>query len=216
MTVEMESTVLIFIAIFSIIIGCFGALVQDSIKRFFAYTSINQAGFIILGLCCNTLIGTQASLFYLISYMVAMLIFLIVLIESNYKLETIQDILQENTLKKLILIISMFSMAGVPPLLGFVSKYLIWIALVSSISIENLYALNFYDLSLTCAFIISVITSLISSFYYLRFIKIFGFPTYKVIINSTTSEQLLTVANIKCISIGLAFLIIWPVFIQTY
>src|ERR1700688_4526830 len=72
---EFGSSVLLWLATISIIVGCIGALVQTSIKRFFAYTSINQAGFIVLGVATSSILGLQASLVYLISYMIMLISF---------------------------------------------------------------------------------------------------------------------------------------------
>ncbi len=112
-------------ATFSLVVGCFGALLQNSLKRFFAYTSINQAGFVVLGLCCNTFLGLQASLFYLVTYMVSMLLFFIVVLECTFTSDNLRELLTENTLRRLLLVLSLFSLAGLPPLMGFASKYFI-------------------------------------------------------------------------------------------
>jgi len=199
------------IAIVSIIIGCFGALLQNSLKRFFAYTSINQAGFIILGLCCNSLLGLQSSLFYLMTYMISMLVFFIVVIESELDLDNIKELISENATRRLLIILSLFSMAGIPPLMGFIGKYFIWLSLtdslMSGLSLNVTYVL-------LIAFVVSVLTSLVSTFYYLRVIKVASFSLHsiEVLDSSAVIGALSNLTLVKGILVGLT--VAWPLSFQ--
>jgi NADH-quinone oxidoreductase subunit N len=114
---------LLVLAIASLIIGCFGALIQTSVKRFFAYTSINQAGFIVLGLATDNVMGLQASLVYLVVYMFTLFIFFVGITENSRVIDNILELKDLSFRGKILVAISLFSMAGIPPLMGFISKY---------------------------------------------------------------------------------------------
>ena len=86
---EFLTPVLLIFAVLSMIIGCFGALVQTSLKRFVAYTSINQAGFVIAGGVIGTQHGIQASIVYLLTYMLTLFVFFFTLIEQKQRIESL-------------------------------------------------------------------------------------------------------------------------------
>ena len=109
----------------SVVIGCIGALTQGSLKRFMGYASINQMGFMILGLSCNNYIGLQASMFYLITYIWSLLVFSIILTRENSEGWYLIDLVFGDNMNKSLLTLVIFSMGGLPPLIGFISKYFI-------------------------------------------------------------------------------------------
>jgi len=115
--------VMSWFAIMSLVIGCFGALIQTSLKRFFAYTSINQSGFIIMGLLTNTISGLEASILYVIVYMLSNLIFFYAV--NNIPSDDIAEVNNLVGLNRLSFGVALFSMAGIPPLFGFGSKYFV-------------------------------------------------------------------------------------------
>lgn len=162
-------TLLCIVCALSMLVGCFAAIYQKNIKRLIAYSSIANVGFYLIGIAVGTPEGLQSSFFYLLGYIITMLCFFGCLMglrrtEKNHLVESIQDLnflYKINPLLAITLALSLFSMAGVPPLLGFFSKLYIFINLIEN----SLYTL----------FIIGVITSAISSFYYLRCIQIMYF-----------------------------------------
>jgi len=127
-------------AIGSAIVGCFGSLYQQGIKRLLAYTSISQVGFSFLGLICASLEGISASLLFFIVYIVVSVgIFAILInVESYYKggslvyLSDLTNFSKYNISVALIFTIFLFSMAGIPPLGGFVSKLVIFASATGS------------------------------------------------------------------------------------
>lgn len=200
---EYLAIILSWLAIVSLIIGCFGALAQTSLKRFFAYTSINQSGFIIMGVLTNSLIGLESSILYIIVYMLSMILFF-------YAVNDIasDDIAELNSLggrERLSLTLALFSMAGIPPLFGFGSKYVVWLSLFDSVSSSA--PIDQHDSVIKCLLVVSILMSLISAFYYLRLIKITSFK-----------ENLLLNVNIgyqtTIVSLGIAgILLLWPLFV---
>jgi NADH-quinone oxidoreductase subunit N len=109
----------------SIVVGCFGALIQTSVRRFLAYTSINQGGFLLIGLITGSLAGLQAALLYTTVYLISLLLFIIAILESKLPSDNILDIRKMPPMYRIGLVLSLFSMAGVPPMFGFVSKYVV-------------------------------------------------------------------------------------------
>ena len=149
----------------SIIIGCFGAILQKRIKRFLAYTSINQIGFLILGIATNNINGLSSSIMFLFIYVIMSIIFFGILLNikhftKNFQIIFLTDLYSINSTEfdmNSFWVLTLFSMAGIPPLAGFFIKYYI---------ILNLINLSFYWLTIIILFF-----STISSYYYLNFIK---------------------------------------------
>lgn len=109
----------------ALILGCFGALVQTTVKRMFAYTSINQGGFLVLGLITNSVGGLQASLIYVGTYMLTLFVFFVGISYDNCNVESFGELKNLSFLSRVLVALSLFSMAGIPPFFGFVTKY--WI-----------------------------------------------------------------------------------------
>jgi NADH-quinone oxidoreductase subunit N len=185
--VKISSSFLLFLAIFSLIIGCLGALIQTSVKRLLAYTSINQAGFIVLGLLVNDAVGLQASLVYLITYMLTMFIFFVGMTLAGQDIDGILELKNLPIISKTLVAMSLFSMAGIPPFFGFISKYWIWLSLVNGIEKE---IGGFYHTMLIIGFVVSIVISLISAYYYLRLIKVYLFDNSINFVNFKLSTLL--------------------------
>lgn len=156
---------LVFSAIGSILYGSLGAVVQIKLKRFLAYTSISQSGYILLGLTSNTMHGFFSSFLYLIFYTLASLAFFLILLNLEHILHK-QNIIYLNQLYSVFfynkeitfhLICILFIMAAFPPFNSFFIKFFI-LLLVLEQKMEFLIGLI-------------LIISLISVFYYLNLIQ---------------------------------------------
>jgi NADH-quinone oxidoreductase subunit N len=190
--------IVIFAAMASIVVGALGAIGQGNIKRLLAYSSINNVGFILLGLAAATPAGASAMLFYLAVY-VAMTIggFVAVLMlkdaEGN-QIEAIADISGLSSTRPLLalgLAAVMFSLAGIPPLLGFWGKFVVFQAVVEA-GMVPLAALG-------------IAASVIGAFYYLKVVKIMYFdePAGKVTGKSDmVHEWLLTICALFISPLG--------------
>ena len=160
--------VVIFAALASIVVGALGAIGQNNLKRLLAYSSINNVGFILIGLAAATVQGLSAMLVYLAIYVVMSLgSFVAVLMLRNgqgEQLETFDDIAGLSSTRPLMawcLLILMFSLAGIPPLFGFWGKFVVFQAAVQA------------DMVLLAA--IGIAASVIGAFYYIKFIKVMFF-----------------------------------------
>lgn len=157
-----------FAAIASIVVGALGAIGQTNIKRLLAFSSINNVGFILIGLATASVAGVSAMLVYLAFY-VAMTIgsFVAVLMlkdADGNPLETLADIKGLSTKQPALawcLMLIMFSLAGIPPLMGFYGKLVVFQAAVEA------------DLIALAA--IGIAASVIGAFYYLKVIKVMFF-----------------------------------------
>ncbi|MBZ6378722.1 NADH-quinone oxidoreductase subunit NuoN [Pacificimonas aurantium] len=197
--------IIAFAAVASMILGAVGAIGQSSIKRLLAYSSINNIGFALIGLAASTPEGVSAVLFYMAVYL-AMTIgsFLVVLSLRDTAGRPIDDIAGLAGLSRTrpglaaALAIFMFSLAGIPPLLGFFPKFSVFLAAVEA----EMYVLA----------VIGVVTSVVGAYYYLRVVKLayFDEPTGEILPQeSNVNGTVLAVAAIFCSPIGL--LLIGPI-----
>ncbi len=164
-----------FAALASIVVGALGAIGQDNLKRLLAYSSINNVGFILVGLAAATPAGASAMLIYLVIYVVMTIgSFVAVLMLRNAEgdqYETFGDIAGLSGTRPAIawcLALLMFSVAGIPPLLGFYAKLVVFNAAVAA--------------GLLPLALLAIAGSVIGAFYYLKVIKVMFFdePTDRV------------------------------------
>jgi NADH-quinone oxidoreductase subunit N len=159
--------VLMVLGILSVILGNLVALVQMNFKRMLAYSAIGHMGFVFLGFSTQTADGNSAAIFYTIVYTVMSVGsfgVLILLGHMGIDAETLHDLKGLNKRSPwfaLVMLLIMFSMAGIPPLAGFYSKLLVIGAVLQT---------GFVSLA-----IVMVLMSVIGAFYYLRAIKMMYF-----------------------------------------
>ena len=167
-------------AIASLLIGNLAAIAQTNIKRMLAYSTISHMGFVLLGLMSgvvdgNTLSAANAyssAMFYIVAYVLATLAafgVVLLLAREGFESDEIADLAglnQRSPLYAAVMAVCMFSLAGVPPMVGFYAKLSVLQALISS----------GYNSYLALA-VFAVIMSLIGAFYYLRVIKVMYFDS---------------------------------------
>ncbi len=160
--------IVIFVALLSIVIGALGAIGQDNIKRLLAYSSINNVGFMLIGLACANQAGAAAMLVYLAIY-VAMTVagFVAVLMLRDADGAPVESITAMAGLSKTrpalawAIAAVMFSLAGIPPLFGFWGKFVVFQAAVQA--------------GLLTLAAIGIAASVIGAFYYLKVVKVMFF-----------------------------------------
>ena len=165
-------------AIASLMIGNLAAIAQTNLKRMLAYSTIGQMGFVMLGLLSGVVNGNtlnaanaySAAMFYIITYVLTTLAtfgIILLLAREGFESEEIADLAglnQRSPLYAGVMAVCLFSLAGVPPLVGFYAKLAVLQSLVASG--QGMYiALAVY----------AVMMSLIGSFYYLRVVKVMYF-----------------------------------------
>nr|YP_009326082.1 NADH dehydrogenase subunit 2 [Asterionella formosa]APD75843.1 NADH dehydrogenase subunit 2 [Asterionella formosa] len=163
--------VLVIIAVVSIIVGSFGGLEQRKLKSLLAYSSISHMGYILIVFSLPNTEGFQLAFSYLIIYMLSGLCFwfilMLIMVKTVYLKKQNKDLTDLILLHKsnsglaINLNIILFSIAGFPPLIGFLTKIGLFLAAVE---------VHYYFISF-----LSVFCSVISTFYYIRVIKILYF-----------------------------------------
>lgn len=164
------------LAVASLLVGNLAAIMQTNLKRMLAYSTISHMGFILLAFMGKAP-GFEAALFYTISYVLMALVgfgVLIALSNKGFECENLNDIKglnQKNAWYAFLMLLAMFSMAGIPPLLGFYAKFAVLKALMGqgdllAASGDFAQANAYYGLT-----VYAVIMSLIGAFYYLRVVK---------------------------------------------
>lgn len=156
--------IVIFLALASIILGAAGAIGQKNIKRLLAYSSINNVGFMLIGLATGTQAGVEAILTYLVVYLVTTLgAFLVVLQltdKDGNRVESIPALAGLSSSRPGLaaaMAVFLFSLAGIPPLFGFWPKYLVFEAAVAA---------NMIPLAVA-----GIVASVIGAYYYIAVIK---------------------------------------------
>jgi NADH-ubiquinone oxidoreductase chain 2 len=171
-SIYLLKNLLLISSLLSLIIGTVVGLAQTKIKRLLAYSTISHIGFMLLALAINTEQSIDSLLFYIIQYSITNLnIFLIIIalsyIMNNSYIYTYKDIkfISEfkgqfflNPILSLSLVICLFSMAGIPPLIGFFSKQFVLYSAIQS-------GYNFIS-------IVAILVSVVSASYYLKIIKV--------------------------------------------
>jgi NADH-quinone oxidoreductase subunit N len=158
---------LVMLAVLSLTIGNLVAIAQANLKRMLAYSTISHVGFLLLGVLAGTTDGIAAAMFYTVTYAITAIgaFGMIVLLgRKGFEAENIDDFRGLNERSPwfaAMMLIIMFSMAGVPPTVGFYAKF----AVLMSIVDVGLYWLAVY----------AVIVSVIGAFYYLRIVKLMYF-----------------------------------------
>lgn len=158
---------LMLMAVLSMIIGNVVAIAQTNIKRMLAYSTISHVGFLLMGVLAGTEAGYAASMFYTLVYALMTLgSFGVILLMSRYGFEAdniddFKGLSKQHPWLALLMLILMFSMAGIPPLAGFYAKLGVVKAVV--------------DADMLAVALVAVVMSVIGAFYYLRVIKVMYF-----------------------------------------
>jgi NADH-quinone oxidoreductase subunit N len=155
------------VAVLSIVIGNLVAIAQTNIKRMLAYSTISHVGFILFGILAGTSEGFQAALYYTITYVIMSVGgfgMIILLSRKGFEADSVEDFKGLNARSPwfaAMMLMLMFSMAGVPPFVGFWAK----LAVIQAV-------LNVGSLWLA---ILAVVFSVIGAYYYLRVVKLMYF-----------------------------------------
>lgn len=171
---------LMVLSIGSLLIGNLAAIAQTNLKRMLAFSTISQMGFVLLGLMSGVINGTinydiaanaySSSMFYIITYVLTTLAsfgVILLLSRQGFESEEISDFAglnERSPLYAAIMAICLFSLAGIPPMVGFYAKLSVLQALIASGEAVHIGLAVF-----------AVMMSLVGAFYYLRVIKVMYF-----------------------------------------
>jgi NADH-quinone oxidoreductase subunit N len=158
---------LVILSLLSMIFGNVIAIAQTNIKRMLAYSTIANMGFMLMGFLAASVNGYSAAMFYTVTYVLTTLVgFGLVLLLSRRgfeadQLDDLKGLNQRSPWYAFMMLLTMFSLAGVPPTVGFYAKFSVIEAAV--------------DIGLVWLAVVAVIASLVGAFYYLRIVKLMYF-----------------------------------------
>jgi NADH-quinone oxidoreductase subunit N len=187
---------LVALSVLSMAIGNVVAIAQSNLKRMLAYSTISHVGFILLGILAGTSVGYEAALYYTIVYVVMAIGgfgMIILLSRAGFESDAIDDFRGLNARSPwfaAMMLMLMFSMAGVPPFVGFWAK----LAVIQAV----------LGIDATWLAVVAVAFSVIGAYYYLRVVKLMYFdePTEAAGIEASPALRLVVSAN------GLAVLVL--------
>jgi NADH-quinone oxidoreductase subunit N len=187
-----------FLSVLSMFIGAIAAIGQRDIKRLMAYSSIAHIGFALMGLAAGTAFGVQAMLIYMAIYVtmnVGTFAFILSMERDGRPVTDINALKmysKKQPLMALVVLVMMFSLAGVPPLLGFFGKFYVLRAA--------------YDAGLGWLAVAGVIASVIGAFYYIRIVYFVYFGEDNDGLDGKTQPVLWITAIVTAGIVGLAWI----------
>jgi NADH-quinone oxidoreductase subunit N len=158
---------LMVLSLLSMILGNVIAIAQTNVKRMLAYSTIANMGFMLLGFLGANLNGYSAAMFYVVAYVITSLAsFGVVLLLSREgfeadRLEDFRGLNQRSPWWAFVMLLVMFSLAGIPPTVGFYAKFSVLEAAINA--------------GFTWLAVVAVMASLVGAFYYLRIVKLMYF-----------------------------------------
>jgi|SwirhirootsSR3_FD_contig_81_1352853_length_1900_multi_6_in_0_out_0_1 NADH-ubiquinone oxidoreductase chain 2 len=204
--------ILLIAGLLSLILGSLSALTQFNIKHLLAYSSISNVGFILLALSTSSVIGLEASLFYLIQYTLTNVNVFLMLVSMGNLLDSpvskgspllfikqLSGLFQLFPLLGLSFAVSLFSLMGIPPFVGFFAKLEVLLALLFSGS---------YFVA-----VLVILFSVLSASYYLQIIRVIHFDfLYTAKNNFNSNGQINTAVGtaIACITLLMLFFLLNP------
>lgn len=153
---------LMVMAVLTMVVGNLFAIRQQNLQRFLAFSSIAQAGFILLGMISGTSYGMATVIYFILVYVFSNLAaFGVVSIVKNAtgkdKIDDYNGFYQTNPMLSLVMLLALFSLAGIPPLAGFFGKFFLFAAIAE----QGMYWLV----------LIAVVNTIVSLYYYLLVVK---------------------------------------------
>jgi NADH-quinone oxidoreductase subunit N len=205
LAIEWQQMIMV-LAVLSMAIGNITAIAQSNLKRMLAYSTIAQMGFMLLGLLSGV-VGTDshyavtaysAAMFYSITYVLSTLGtfgLIMLLSRAGFEAENIEDLKglnQRSPWFALVMALLMFSLAGIPPLMGFYAKLTVLSAVI--------------DVHQTWLAVLAVALSLVGAYYYLRVVKVMYFDEpadkSKIVVN-TDMRVALSINGIAALALGI-------------
>lgn len=193
--------VLVLIAILSISVGNLVAIVQHNIKRMLSYSAIAHIGYMLLGLLAGTINGYAAAMFYIIAYVImssGAFAVLVLLSKKGFEVEEIKDLNGLNSRSPwlaFMMLLIMFSMAGVPPSVGFFAKLGVLEALI--------------NIHLVWLAVFALVFAIIGAYYYLNVVKVMYFDEPEtavvpaVVEVSKTAQWAISINGLLVLALGL-------------
>ncbi|WP_419419590.1 NADH-quinone oxidoreductase subunit NuoN [Legionella sp. D16C41] len=192
--------IILVMALLSTAVGNFIAVSQTNFKRLLAYSAIAHVGYTLFGILAGSAAGYAAATYYILVYSlmtIAAFGFIVLLSRNGYEIEEINDLRglnKRNPWLAFMLLIVMFSMAGVPPTVGFFTKLLVLKALI--------------DVGMTWVAVIGLIFAVVGAYYYIRIVKVMYFDEVAEASEVSLPRTANLIYSLNCLS--LLFLGLFP------
>ncbi len=192
------SGMLMILAVLSMAVGNITAIAQTNIKRMFAYSTIAHMGFLLIGILSGTLEGYGSSMFYAVVYVLMSLGgfgMIMLLSREGFEADNLNDfkgLSQRSPWLAFMMLLLMFSMAGVPPTVGFYAKFSVLNAAVQAGHLPLV--------------VMAVLFSLIGAFYYLRIVKLMYFDapeSHEKLYIQPDSSLLISINGLAVLALGI-------------
>ncbi len=193
---EMWREVLVVLAILTMSLGNLFALRQTNMKRFLAFSSIAQAGFILLGLLAGTPEGMTSVVYFVLIYAFSNLaafgvVQVIALQTGKESMEDYEGLYRSNPRLSLVMLLALFSLAGVPPVAGFFGKFFLFMSAAGA---------GYYGLVL-----VAVVNVVISLYYYLLVVRAMFLRRSERAMATFSSDLPMRISLVACVG-GILFL----------
>lgn len=180
---------LLVIAVLTMTVGNLFAMRQTNLKRFMAFSSISQAGFILVGLISGTVLSMTSVVYFVLVYIFSNLgVFGVISVISNKtgkeKMDDYNGLYRTNPMLSLLMLLALFSLAGIPPIAGFFSKFFLFTAAAE----KGHFIL----------IIIAVLNTIISLYYYLLIVKAMFINKSETPIASFKTDTLSRIGLVLC------------------
>ncbi len=192
------SGMLVILAVLSMAVGNITAIAQTNIKRMFAYSTIAHMGFLLIGVLSGTIEGYGSAMFYAVVYVLMSLGgfgMIMLLSREGFEADTLNDfkgLNQRSPWLAFMMLLLMFSMAGVPPTVGFYAKFSVLNAAVQAGHLPLV--------------VMAVLFSLIGAFYYLRIVKLMYFDapeSHEKLYIQPDSTLLISINGLAVLALGI-------------
>ncbi|HSQ04085.1 MAG TPA: NADH-quinone oxidoreductase subunit N, partial [Burkholderiales bacterium] len=189
---------LVVLTVLSLIVGNVVAIAQTNLKRMLAYSTISHMGFLLLGILSGDLVGYSAGMFYVIIYVlmnIGTFGMILLLSRAGFEAENLDDfkgLNQRNPWYAFMMLLLMFSMAGIPPTVGFYAKLAVLQAVL--------------DAGYTWLAVLAVVFAVVGAFYYIRVVKLMYFDAPQdatPLVPAGESRMLMSINGLAMLVLGI-------------
>lgn len=196
--------IVVFVSLASMVLGALAAIMQTNIKRLMAYSSIGHMGYVLVGIAAGSEAGVTGVMIYMATYIfmtVGTFACILAMRRDGRLVENLSDLAglsRTHPMMALALLIFMFSMAGIPPLAGFLGKWYVFMAAIEA--------------GLVGLAVVGVLASVVGAFYYLRIVKIMYFDEAESPLDAKVAGDLRVILYGSAVVTLLFFVILSPVY----
>ena len=155
--VALGGTVLLVASAISMVLGNLGALTQTDVRRMMAYSGVAHSGYLLLGVAALSRPGSAAAIFYAVAYAIPSMGIMLVTAEEGSQVTDFGGLLQRRPATAWVMVVMLFSLIGIPPLVGFFGKLAVFSAALQR--------------GFTAVVVLAVVMSVVSAAYYLRIVR---------------------------------------------